>query len=64
MIAALGRAKGFLRRRIAGSVHLRFVPDLTFRIDPSFAEADRIERLLRDPLVARDLGHDRTDPGE
>jgi ribosome-binding factor A len=64
VIAALGRAKGFLRRRLGSSVRLRVVPDLTFRIDPSFAEADRIERLLRDPLVARDLGHDHGFPGE
>ena len=64
VIAALGRAKGFLRRRLAASVRLRVLPDLFFRIDPSFAESDRIERLLRDPLVARDLGPDRTDPSE
>ena len=55
VIAALGRAKGFLRRRIAQSVHLRFVPDLTFRIDRSFEQADRITRMLREPAVSRDL---------
>jgi ribosome-binding factor A len=31
---------------------------LKFRKDESFAEADRIESLLRDPKVARDLGAD------
>ena len=64
VIAALGRARGFLRRRLGSSVRLRVVPDLTFRIDPSFAESDRIERLLRDPLVARDLGPDRNPDGD
>ncbi|HYN38048.1 MAG TPA: 30S ribosome-binding factor RbfA [Rhodospirillales bacterium] len=55
IIAALTRARGFLRRRIAGSVHLKFVPDLTFQIDRSFEEADRIARALRQARVARDL---------
>ena len=55
MLGALGRARPFLRRRIAGEVRLKFVPDLVFRVDPSFDEAQRIEELLRDPAVARDL---------
>lgn len=58
VLAALARARGFLRRRIADSVRLRYVPDLTFRIDQSFDEAERIARALRDPAVARDLGAD------
>ena len=57
--AALARARGFLRRRIAESVRLKFVPDLLFRIDRSFDEADRIARILRDPAVSRDIEHDR-----
>ncbi|MFO1118942.1 MAG: ribosome-binding factor A [Rhodospirillales bacterium] len=52
---ALERARGYLRHRIAGAVHLKFVPDLSFCIDRSFEEADRIERALRQPEVARDL---------
>jgi ribosome-binding factor A len=59
VVAALGRAKGFLRRRIAESVRLKFVPDLAFRIDRSFEQADRITRILRDPAVSRDIGHDQ-----
>jgi ribosome-binding factor A len=55
MLDALGRARPFLRRRIAEEVRLKFVPDLVFRLDPSFDEAQRIEELLRDPAVARDL---------
>jgi ribosome-binding factor A len=58
VMGALARAKGFLRRQIAHSVHLKFVPDLTFRIDPSFEQADRIARVLREPEVARDLHTD------
>jgi ribosome-binding factor A len=55
MLAALARARTFLRRRIAQEVRLKFIPDLIFRVDPSFDEAQRIEELLRDPAVARDL---------
>ena len=64
VIAALGRAKGFLRRRIAQSVHLKFVPDLTFRIDRSFEQADRITRMLREPAVSRDLRPERPDDND
>jgi ribosome-binding factor A len=53
--AALTHAKAFLRRKVGGVVELRYVPELVFRADPSFDEAGRILRLLRDPEVARDL---------
>lgn len=55
VVSALERARGYLRRRVAGAVHLKFVPDLTFQIDRSFEEAGRIARALRQPEVARDL---------
>lgn len=55
VLAALTRARGFLRRRIADNVKLKYVPELTFRIDRSFEEADRIARMLRQPDVVRDL---------
>ena len=64
VLAALTRARGFLRRRIAGSVKLKYVPDLTFRIDRSFEEAERIARALREPRVARDLDADPEDGGD
>jgi len=55
IISALGRARGFLRRQIASSVYLKFVPDLHFRIDHTFEEAQRIARVLQRPEVRRDL---------
>jgi ribosome-binding factor A len=55
VIAGLSRVKSFLRRHIARAVQLKFVPDLHFRTDETFDEASRIDRLLRDPAVARDL---------
>ena len=44
--------KGAIARQMRG---LRFVPALRFRADERFGEAERIERLLKDPKVARDL---------
>lgn len=46
-----------LKKTIAAKLKLRYTPDLNFRMDTSFAEVDRIEQLLRDPKVAKDLGH-------
>ena len=56
VIEALERSKRFLRSEIAHRVNLKFAPDLRFRIDDRFAEAERIDKLLRSPEVSRDLG--------
>ena len=55
VLAALERNKKFLRGEIAHRVNLKFAPDLRFRIDERFDEAERIEKLLRTPQVQRDL---------
>jgi len=55
VLAALDRNKRFLRGEIAKRVNLKFAPDIRFQIDERFAEAERIERLLRTPAVRRDL---------
>ena len=54
-LAAMRRAAPYFRARLAKAVDLRFAPDLRFEIDHSFDHAGRIEALLRDPDVARDL---------
>jgi len=56
VLAALDRNKRYLRGEVARRVNLKFAPDLRFRIDASFDEAERVERLLRSPRVMRDLG--------
>ncbi len=48
MLEALKRAAPFLRGRLAREVTLKFTPALQFEIDTSFAEAERIETILRD----------------
>ena len=45
----------FLRGEIAHRVNLKFAPEIRFRIDERFDEAERIEKLLRTPAVQRDL---------
>ena len=58
VIAALERNKKFLRGEVARRVNLKFAPDIRFRIDDRFDEADRIEKLLKMPSVQRDLAPD------
>ncbi len=55
VVAALERNKKFLRGEIAHRINLKFAPDIRFHVDERFAEAERIEKLLRSPAVARDL---------
>jgi len=47
VMAGFIRAKGYLKRILAGRLRLRYMPDLTFYYDESFDYGDRIERLLR-----------------
>ena len=55
VIEALDRNKRYLRGEIAHRVNLKFAPELRFRVDERFDEAERIEKLLRTPEVQRDL---------
>jgi ribosome-binding factor A len=58
VLAALERNKKFLRGEIAHRVNLKFAPEIRFRVDERFDEAERIEKLLRTPAVQRDLNSD------
>jgi ribosome-binding factor A len=55
VMAALERNKRYLRGEIARQVNLKFAPEIRFRVDERFDEAERIEKLLRTPAVQRDL---------
>jgi ribosome-binding factor A len=55
VVDALDRNKRFLRGEIARHVNLKFAPEIRFRVDERFDEAERIEKLLRTPAVQRDL---------
>ncbi|HET7849495.1 MAG TPA: 30S ribosome-binding factor RbfA [Pseudolabrys sp.] len=56
VVAAFERNKKFLRAEIAQRINLKFAPEIRFRADESFGEAERIDKLLRSPAVRRDLG--------
>src|SRR6185295_821201 len=58
VLEALERNKKFLRGEIARRVNLKFAPDLRFRFDERFDEAERIEKILRTPAVQKDLQQD------
>ena len=58
IVKALRQNTAFLQKEVAKRLGLKFAPKLQFRADESFDEAERIERLLSDPKVARDLDSD------
>jgi ribosome-binding factor A len=61
VLAALERNKRYLRGEIGRRVNLKFAPEIRFRIDERFDEAERIEKLLRTPQVQRDLSDGNSD---
>ena len=57
VIRALERNAKFIRGRMSAALrHMRYMPQVQFRADTSFDNFDKIDRLLRSPEVARDLG--------
>jgi ribosome-binding factor A len=46
--AALEKAKPYLRRRLAGELRVRRVPELDFRPDDSIDRAEHLDSVLRD----------------
>ena len=59
VLEALERHKRYIRGEISRRVNLKFAPEIRFRIDERFDEAERIEKLLRTPEVQRDLGGEK-----
>src|ERR1700748_3084190 len=47
IVAALNRHKGFLRGEMGKLIAIKFTPDLRFVEDESFAEAEKIETILK-----------------
>ena len=58
VVEALNRARAFIRGQLGSRLHLRYTPDLRFRRDASFEEAERIDTLLKSPRVKRDTESD------
>ena len=55
VVKALRTNTAFFQREVAQRLGLKFAPKLRFLADESFDEADRIDQLLDDPRVRRDL---------
>ena len=55
IVSALNRHKGFIRGLMGKTIALKFTPELRFLEDTSFAEAEKIETLLKSSRVQRDL---------
>jgi ribosome-binding factor A len=55
IVAALNRHKGFIRGLMGKTITLKFTPELRFLEDTSFAEAEKIETLLKSSRVQKDL---------
>lgn len=55
IVQALNRHRGFIRGMMGKTIALKFTPELRFVEDTSFAEAEKIETLLKSSRVQRDL---------
>ena len=58
VLKALRTNTAFFQREVARRVRTKYAAKIRFLPDDSFDEAARIEALLRDPKVARDLTDD------
>ena len=63
VLKALRTNTAFFQREVAHRVNTKSAAKLKFLADESFDEGSRIDSLLRDPAVARDLT-DGTDDGD
>jgi len=60
LLPALKRATPYLRGQVAAKLRLRFATDLSFQPDTALDYAMKIEQLMHQPEVARDL--EKLDP--
>jgi ribosome-binding factor A len=55
VVKQLNMHKHFFKNVIAKNVHMRWIPQLHFSGDTTFEYVEKIEKILHDPAVARDL---------
>ena len=56
VLKALRTNTAFFQKEVAGKLKLKYAARIKFLPDESFDEASRIDALLADPRVVRDLG--------
>jgi ribosome-binding factor A len=54
-IKLLAKHARYMRGLLAPRLDMKFMPELRFRVDTALDYAEKIDRLLKDPAVARDL---------
>ncbi len=45
-LQGLQSAAGYIRKRLGKELRLRYIPDLSFKVDHSFEYGDKIDRLI------------------
>ena len=55
VISALNKVAPYLRGLLGSKIDMKFTPALSFRLDETFSQAQKIDELLARPEVARDL---------
>ena len=61
VLKALRTNTAYLQREAAARVLMKYAAKLKFLADESFDEGSHIDKLLKDPTVARDLGEPSAD---
>ena len=56
VLRSLNKKAPYLSGLLGRRVQLKYSPKLKFEADTTFDESGKIEKLLKDPKVARDLG--------
>ena len=66
ILDALGRASGHLSGLAARELSMKYVPRLSFKRDTAFDTSSKIDALLRDPVIQRDVasGAAESNPSE
>ncbi|MBC2666195.1 30S ribosome-binding factor RbfA [Novosphingobium flavum] len=58
VLKALRTHTAYFQKEVAGKLKLKYAAKIKFLPDESFDEATRIDALLNDPRVRRDIGED------
>ena len=62
VVEALNKHAKFIRGRVSSALRqMKFMPEFRFRLDTSYDNFARINKLLHSPEVQRDLGPDDSD---
>lgn len=61
VMAAFRRASGFLRREVGKRIRLRHTPELHFRWDRAFEQADRINKIISELDIPDEVAGDQDD---